>query len=371
MSYDLVIWPGSPGAATQRWKAIRDEERGPLPMLPHDELLTSLRAAFGSDLRVLEGNGFFEVAGRGWEADVGSGTHTTVSCNWALTSEDAMLAVIVRAAHAAGCSVYDPQDGAYWPAFATPVDDGLWDEPFFDEGWTYDDEDDNEGHPADVPVRLQPHEILPAARQVWLEVPASLARAAPGQERARIGAYLARFSGWEIFAVFTGPEAEAPTTAECRKLLGTRAVTPLLGEEVGVIAFHVLGAFDPLVTMAGIEPCPFELVAQSAEETLLGTILGELPIRLVAVVAKRALGRAPDVIRAGLRALHTAAAQSGPVHYSNPLAAPDAAVGANVGWVEALLGLTPRELPIEADPATVPRPPAPDDDDGDDEDLDQ
>lgn len=367
MSFDLVIWSGNPSAPTRQWGRLRAEDEAGLPPIPHEELTASLRATFGEDIRVLPFDGGCNVLGRGWEVDIGPGTHVMVSCNWGLVGEPAILGAIVRAAHAAGCSVYDPQNGAHWPTFSTPGADDLWQSAFFDEAFLFEDEDDDVGHVAEQPKRLKPDEVAPTATKVWLEVPMALARAAPGETRRRIRTYQDRFVGWELIVALTGPESEALSIAERRKVIKEERFTEDFDEPVGIVSFHVVGTFDPVAAIPRIDLCPFEVVAQSPEEILLASIFEELPVRWIVVVATRTLRAAPDAVRAGLRALHAAASEAGPAHYSNPLASREAPVGANVAWVEALLGLSPSEAPIEVDAATVPRPPAPEQSDDDDE----
>lgn len=369
MSFDLILWTGAPTAPSRRWAALgaATTEDGAAP-LPTEALVGAFRSGFG-DVHVRQDASGVEVVGRGWECAWRDGSWTTVSCRWVMAEDPAGVAAIVRAAHVAGCSVYDPQSGAHWPVSSGGLtDDDPWGAAHFDEGIVFEDEADDLGHVPDRAVRLCPRGVWPPARQVWLDAPVDVARQDPALVRHRVRTYRERFPGWDVEVVFSGAGAADLGDDEGRSILRRLEVPFVVAPEVASVTFGVLGGFEPGRIVDRVAPCPFELVPTATEQLLLAGIFGEVPVRVWVVVPTRVLRAAPETVRAGLRSLHAAAAADAgwPVHFVDAAAPPEGPVGANLGWVERLLGLAPSEPPVDVNRDDVPRPAddgAPDDED--------
>ncbi|MEO8703614.1 MAG: hypothetical protein ABI867_26430 [Kofleriaceae bacterium] len=263
------------------------------------------------------------------------------------------LARFVKAAHAGGCSVYDPQFGAYWPAAVGLPEAGAdaWASAFFDQGFVFDDEAD-EGHVPETPMRLCPDDVRPVTQQVWIDVhvvaEGPLVR---GLMSHRAQLYRARFPSWTITVRLGGSGAQTLRPSDCARWLErAKAKAEVVeGSDAPSIAFAVLGDFDARELAGRLEICPFELVPFSREDKLLASAFGEPVASVAVIVPKRVVASAPEVLRTALHALGDAIASlagGASVHFADPAQA-DANVGANLAWVEAHVGLVPSE-PIRA-----------------------
>ena len=121
MSYDLILWRGRSSEPTRTW---RDLSRGDtvegLDPLDFASVLAAFRRHYGNDLRVFEDDG--TIQGRGWELAVhDEDTYSQVECAWSALDHAGALAQLRRAAHAAGCHVFDPQTGEFFEASPTSV----------------------------------------------------------------------------------------------------------------------------------------------------------------------------------------------------------------------------------------------------------
>jgi hypothetical protein len=376
MSFDLVVWVGSPKAPSQLWSELEDDHDASSITPAPERLVGAFRAVFGDDLRVLTGAdpAAVEVLGRGWECYLAN-AWTTINCSWSLANEPTAIAALVRAAHAAGCSVYDPQSGAYWPvSIGLPkAEEDVWTAAVFDEGFAYENEDD-EGHVRALPMRLCPDDVRPIESKVWLYVhvveDGPLLRALVS---ARTKLYRERFPSWAITVEFGGPGAgELGRDTVTRWLKGAAASAALASRTSRLsVAFVVLGNFDVSDVHNRFDVWPFELVPITREEKLLASIFGEPVASLGVIVPTRIVAGAPEIVRAGLRALHDEIVRltdGAPLYFADPSRGAVAPVGANIAWVEALVGLTPSEAIREIAAAEVPPVTIEDQDDDDDHD---
>lgn len=362
MSFDLAVWVGSVAAASLRWAELEDDEDGlELEALPRERLVEALMAELGDVLVEPAGAGAsgVGVSGKGWECWIDGGV-TTIVCDWSWTEEPTRITPLIRAAHRAGCSVYDPQHGAHWPAAnGTPEPNSdAWSVAVFDEGFVFEDEDD-EGSVPEQAMRLCPDDAWPLNSEVWIDtwvVEPSTFLANFVSQRARL--YRTRFPGWKIHAGFGGPGAADLKRPEVQGWLKrTKAKAGLNGRESPTaIVFVVLGNFRADILVGELTPCPFELVPVSPEYKLMAVVLSELVASLIVSVPTRIVAQAPDTIRAGLRALLDAIVRlrgGSPLHLMD-LTRPNAAtVGTNLGWLEVLVGLAPSEPVGEASVSEV------------------
>lgn len=343
MSFDLVLWSGSTAAPTRLWnECITGSTVEGMGALPRERLIAAFEKH--DDVRVRGA----VVEGRGWECEI-AGTYATIRCAWELADEPASMLRIVRAAHAAGCSVYDAQYGGYWPASAGVVPEPEGWAAVFDEGWVFEDEDDEVGGPAGEPVRLCPEYVFPTRREVGLYI--HVTERAEGHNAGalttlvgtRAKLHRARFPNATIAVEFGGPAAHAVLEhdnvalwlkgSDASPRLSSRAKRPS-------VAFSVLGDFEAGDLVERLDVCPFELVPLSAEQRWLAQTFGEPVAALHVVVPAHVAVVAPDSLRVAVQLLRDASTDlnGAPVQFADPskVAAP---ISANVAWVEALVGL--------------------------------
>lgn len=134
MSWNLAIWRGVATDSVRVWDAICDGHPvAGRQVVPRDGLRAALAEAFAGDLRIEGGPGHTDIAGRGWELSLGDDSEVVeVSCSWSCAWNTELMRAMLRAAHATGCSVFDPQLLAFWPEGPTADDDDPWSAVVFD-----------------------------------------------------------------------------------------------------------------------------------------------------------------------------------------------------------------------------------------------
>jgi len=356
VSFDLWLWNGSAAGASRVFDSmrIRDAAGPERPPLPSDELVASLRSVFANDILLVPFDTGVEILGRGWEVSL-EGAAASIACSWSLSGAPTVIASFVEAANACGCSVFDPQEGAHWPAFSVlGRTEDPWACAFFDEFHVAeaddDADDDAELVRGAMPMRLCPDAFDRAGGTVTIAmelhdtVEPALLRPFVS---TRASTYRQRFGDAALTVRFTGQAVDQLDRTEVEGWLKRADATPASSIEPATsIAFAVAANLDASEIVARIDPCPFELLVVPKETRTLQEIFDEVSLAMFVVVPRRIVARAPSTLRSALAALHlevTALAErmdAGEVRYFD-LSGRTASAGLNLGWLETLVGLNP------------------------------